>query len=111
MCIRDRYKGVKYSFLFVDDQPWKYNEKVCTELNPIKIIGDNVGDYNSLFYPSRSTLYAGKEYKVVSYEGIYNLTLYYSKKIEVYGMLMNCGDEMEIIVGDKKVGGYIRPIV
>ncbi len=109
---RGEYNGTKYSFLFVDDQPWKYNEKVCVEISPIKIRGENVSDYRALFYPSISTLYSqGNEFKITSYEGIYNIALYYSKKIEVFGMLMKCEDEMEIIVGDKKIGGYIRPIM
>ncbi|AEE93531.1 nucleotidyltransferase [Acidianus hospitalis] len=109
---RGKYKGVKYSFLFVDDHPWKYNEKVCIEVNPIKAIGENVSDYRALFYPSISTLYSqGKTFNIVSYEGIYSLALYYSKKIEAFGMLMKCEDELEIVIGDKKIGGYIRPIM
>ncbi|BDC19129.1 nucleotidyltransferase domain-containing protein [Acidianus sp. HS-5] len=109
---RGQYNGVKYSFLFVDDQPWKYNEKVCLEMNPIKVKGENISDYKALFYPSVSTLYSqGKVFRIVSYEGIYNTALYYNKNIEVYGMLMKCNDDMEIIVGDKKIGGYIRSIM
>lgn len=112
--IRGVYKGVKYSFLFVDDQPWKYCENVCRRVGEIELEGEmSGGDVSSLIYPSSTVFYTEKDiYKIISYEGIFNYLMYKGGKAVVKGMLMLCKNgEKLIIIGDRDVGGYIRPIV
>ncbi|AWR97314.1 nucleotidyltransferase [Acidianus sulfidivorans JP7] len=111
---RGIYRNIKYSFLFVDDVPWKYCETVCHKMKEIEIEGIiEGGSPNALIYPSSALLHSSnKVYKVVSYEGIFNYVMYLGGKVKVKGMLMKCEDEEDvIIIGDREVGGYIRPIL
>ncbi|AWR94363.1 nucleotidyltransferase domain-containing protein [Acidianus brierleyi] len=107
---RGIYKGIKYSILFVDNKPWQYCKDICIKEGPIKISGDIYGDVRALYYPSTAFLFSNKKtFKILSYEGIYNTVLYGNHKVEIYGMLMECNEDNTIIVGDREIGGYIRP--
>lgn len=110
--IRGTYKSIKYSFLFVDDKPWKYCDRICKRVKEVEIDGEvESNDINALLYPSIVTFHSGNEtYKVISYEGIFNYLLYKGGKVKVKGMLMSCkNDEKAIIIGDREIGGYVRP--
>ncbi|EZQ03829.1 DNA polymerase [Candidatus Acidianus copahuensis] len=108
---RGIFRGIKYSFLFVDEKPRKYCEKVCTPLGEFRDTGDLEGDVNALFYPSIASFTSTNiEAKIVSYEGIYNIIMYGKRKVKVKGVLMKCDEEYSILVGDKKIGGYILPL-
>lgn len=107
---RGVYKGVKYSFLFVDDKPWKYCENICKRMAEVELEGEIEGDVNSLIYPSSAIFYAKNDvYTILSYEGIFSYLLYKGGKARVRGMLMLCKNgEKLIVIGDREVGGYIR---
>ena len=117
--VRGIYKGVKYSFLFVNPYPQKYCDKVCKRVSEGEIIADIDDNSNSLFYPSVVLLsnvsVIRGDYKprvLVSYEGIYSALLYKAKRIFAYGMLMKCDDgEIRIIIGDRDVNGYVKKIL
>ncbi|ARM75959.1 nucleotidyltransferase domain-containing protein [Acidianus manzaensis] len=108
---RGTYKNIKYSFLFVDDIPWKYCEMTCEKVGKIEVEGiiENEGA-KSLVYPSTGLLHTSNlTYKIISYEGIFNYIIYEGGNVKVRGMLMKCNDENVIIIGDREVGGYIKP--
>lgn len=109
---RGVYKGTKVSILFNSGISEKYCKKACRKIGSIKVRGVVSGDCNALFYPSTSYLYDSSPRidLVVSYEGIYSSLLYGERKVEIYGMLMECEDEKIVIIGDREIGGYVRPL-
>lgn len=117
--VRGIYKGVKYSFLFVDPFPQKYCDKVCKRKGEGEIIADIYDNSKALFYPSVVTLSNVSVLKgdyrpkvLFSYEGIYSTLLYSSRRILSRGMIMECDDgETRIIIGDRNVKGYIKRIL
>ncbi|MBB5253202.1 nucleotidyltransferase [Sulfurisphaera ohwakuensis] len=117
--VRGMYKGIKYSFLFVNDKVEKYCNIVCKRIGEGEIIANIDDKFNSLFYPSVVTLSNVSIIKgssapqlLVSYEGIYSMLLYKSNRVYVKGMLMRCEDgEVKMIIGDRDVKGYIRRIL
>ncbi len=106
---RGIYKGVKFSVLFVDDKPKRHCEMVCTQVGEIKTKGTIYGDVKALYYPSSAVLQAEKEYEVLSFEGIFSSAMFGIHKVSVKGVLMKCDDREVILVGDRKVGGYVIP--
>ena len=117
--VRGVYKGIKYSFLFVNPFPQKYCDKVCKRVGEGEIIADISDNSNALFYPSvifLSNVSSIKgEYKpktLISYEGIYSTLLYKAKRIFARGMIMKCDDgEIRIVIGDRDVKGYVKKIL
>lgn len=117
--VRGVYKGIKYSFLFVNPFPQKYCDKVCKRVGEGEIIGDIDDNSSSLFYPSIVSLSNVSSVKgghlprvLVSYEGIYSTLLYKAKRIFAHGMLMKCDDgEIRIVIGDRDVRGYVKKIL
>jgi len=117
--VRGVYKGIKYSFLFVNPFPQKYCDKVCKRVGEGEIIADISDNSNSLFYPSvvslsNVSIVKGEYFPkvLVSYEGIYSTLLYKAKRIFARGMIMKCNDgEIRILIGDRDVNGYVKKIL
>ncbi len=108
---RGIYKGKRISVLFADDKPWRYCEKVCEKLGKIRFSAVVSGGCEALFYPSVATVESGLASKIVSYEGVFSNALYGNKRrVLVEGMLMKCEDEKIVIVGDRNVRGFIKPL-
>ncbi len=106
---RGIYKGVKFSVLFVNEKPRRYCEMVCRQAGEIETKGTIYGDVKALYYPSSAVLQAEKEYEVISFEGIFSSVMYGARKVSVKGALMQCDDKEVIVVGDRRVGGYVAP--
>ncbi|MEM0293506.1 MAG: nucleotidyltransferase domain-containing protein [Saccharolobus sp.] len=110
---RGIYKGRKISVLFVYDKPWKYCEEVCKKKGKVRFRATVLGDCQALFYPSIALVISKNEYrvsKIISYEGIFSLALFGRKEVMVEGMLMECQEENVVIIGDREVRGFIRPL-
>ncbi|BFH73289.1 nucleotidyltransferase [Sulfurisphaera javensis] len=117
--VRGIYKGVKYSFLFVYPYPLKYCDKVCKNVGEGEIVADISDNTYSIFYPSivvldNISLLKGEitPKTLTSYEGIYSMLLFKSKRIHARGMLMECNNgESILIIGDRNVKGYVRRLL
>jgi len=110
---RGLYKGVKVSILFNSGNVEKYCKKICRKIGKVKFVGTIEGDCRALFYPAEALVYntntVGVD-KIVSYEGIYSSLLFGSKRVYVEGMLMECEDEKVVVIGDREVGGIVKPL-
>ncbi len=105
---RGIYRGMKYSFLFVDDKPHPYCRDVCFPVREVTIQGEIQGDCRSLFYPAVAELYSRDYYEIVSWEGIYSMALFKGGLARIRGLEMNCSGRRVILVGDRRVKGSIR---
>ncbi|MEM0288501.1 MAG: hypothetical protein QXD10_01105 [Metallosphaera sp.] len=105
---RGVYRGIRYSFLFVDDKPAKYCEDVCKPLGVVDVIGEIKGDCRALFYPSVAELYSKEYYQIVSWEGIYSMVLYKGGRAKIRGLELECLNGKKILIGDRNVKGYIQ---
>jgi hypothetical protein len=110
---RGIYKGRRVSILFVDDKPWRYCERICRKLGRVRFKGLISGDCKALFYPAVATVQSSNEYQIstiINYEGVFSSALLGDREVIVEGMLMKCEEENVVIVGDREVRGYIKPM-
>jgi len=110
---RGIYKGMKISVLFADDKPWRYCNDVCKKVGKVRFRAHISGDYEALIYPSIAYVLGNNEYnvsKIISYEGIFSSVLFGERQAEIEGLLMRCEKENVVIVGDRDVRGFIRPL-
>jgi len=70
----------------------------------------NPNQYGALVYPSEVEAKSGVD-KVVSYEGIFSWLLYSSRKVKARGMLMKCGSEKVLLLGDRDVPARVRRVL
>lgn len=109
--LRGVYRGLKYSISFVDPRPKGYCKDVCTKLGPFEgEVELNPNQYGALVYPSEVEAKSGVD-KVVSYEGIFSWLLYSSRKVKARGMLMKCGSEKVLLLGDRDVPARVRRVL
>lgn len=111
---RGIYKGRKISVLFVDDKPWRYCEHLCRKRGRARIRAKVFGDYEALIYPAKayvSTVIEGEKVNaILSYEGLYSSALFGEKEVIAEGMMMECDDGNYILVGDRDVRGFVKPL-
>ncbi|BCS92114.1 hypothetical protein L3N51_02154 [Metallosphaera sp. J1] len=105
---RGVYRGMRYSFLFVDDKPHPYCREVCSPLREVIIEGEMEGDCRSLFYPAVAGLYSHDYYEVISWEGIYSMAMFKGGLMKVKGLELECSGKRVILIGDRRVKGNIR---
>lgn len=117
---RGVYMGRKFSFSFVDTRAGRFCKDVCKNVGYIEAeVFIEPNQCGSLFNPIRvevkeSTTLLGDrtliDY-VTSYEGIYSVPLFRGGKMIVGGLLRTCDGHNEILIGDRKVGGFVKGVL
>jgi predicted nucleotidyltransferase len=113
---RGRIGGVGYSVNFVDDRPKRYCFKVCRRVGEQEIWATLRGNCEALFYPAEVNMEQAEVVrgpsliptKVISYESVYSPLLFIEEKLRIRGMLMDCEGELQLLVGDREVPGYVK---
>ena len=115
---RGKFGKRRYSITYVDDIPKRYCNKVFYSVGEGEVeVEVEGGECNSLFYPSISNISRvisnidKKLVQVINFEGIYSYALYRGGRLKVRGLLQRDEEGNHyILIGDKRIGGYVKPI-